>query len=42
MDGQGIVILSIPKHPDWLWGLCSLLFSGYWRLNPWIQISHHV
>jgi len=30
-DEEGIVFPS-PPHPEWLWGLTSLLYSGYWGL----------
>jgi hypothetical protein len=29
-SGRGTRFLSSPKHPDQIWGPCSLLFTGNW------------
>jgi hypothetical protein len=30
IPGRNKRTFSCSKHPDWLWGPLSLLFSGYW------------
>jgi hypothetical protein len=40
LDDQGLIpsrgkkFSSFPWHPDWHWGLTSLLYNGYQGLNP--------
>jgi len=35
----GHEIFPLPPHPDWLWGLVSLLSSGYQGLLSWGEVA---
>jgi hypothetical protein len=42
IPGSGKRFVSIPQHPDWLWGPPSLLTNAYWGLSGWdMELTTH-